>query len=264
MAEGPLAGKRVVVTRAAEQAASLATELERLGATVLLLPVLSYEGPQDPEPLDAALRRIADFDWLLVTSQNVVRFVEPGLARMGVDRTSLPRVAAVGSATAETARAAGWPVEFVSSRFQGVALAEELGERVRGCRVLLPRSDRARGDLPEALRRAGAEVTQIVAYRTVAMDLRTSKVGEEIRNGRADVITFASPSAFHAFCDALGPEEVQRLAAFTALAAIGPVTAEAIRAAGLPVQVQAEESTTGGLAQAIAEYFERQRATQGA
>lgn len=264
MAEGPaLAGKRVLVTRAAEQAGGLAAELERLGAEVLFLPVVRYEEPLDKGPIDKALRDLAEFDWLVVTSQNVVRFVDGRLQRVkGSASTGLPKVAAVGPATAEAAQEAGWPVEFVASRFQGAALAEELGQRLRGCKVLLPRSDRAGGELPEALRRVGADVTEVVAYRTVRADFPGSRAVEDIC--AVDAITFASPSAFRFFCDAMGEKRMRELAGVVAIAAIGPVTAQAIRETGMPVHVEAEEFTAGGLARGIADYFDRQKAALGA
>lgn len=263
----PLAGKRVVVTRAPEQAGELAGQLEELGAEVMLLPVVRYEDPEDAGPLNRAIADLAGFDWLLFTSQNAVRFF---LKHRGViDATPsagearMPQVAAVGPATAAMAREAGFDVAFVASRFEGKALASELGERVKGCKVLLPRSDRARADLPALLRANGAAVTEVVAYRTIDADLRGSVTVEKIGAGQVDAITFASPSAFHALVRAMGPR-FREAAGRMALAAIGPVTAEAMKAEGYPVHVVAEESTAGGLATALADCFRKQRMTSGA
>lgn len=263
----PLAGKRVVVTRAPEQAGELIGQLEELGAEVMLLPVVRYEDPDDVGPLHRAIAELASFDWLVFTSQNAVRFF---LKHRGTsDDTSFvggarfPRVAAVGPATAAAAREAGFDVAFVASRFEGKALAAELGEQVKGCKVLLPRSDRARADLPELLRANGATVTEVVAYRTVDADMRESGVAGKICAGQVDAITFASPSAFHALVRAMGPRFREAAGRMT-LAAIGPVTAEAMKAEGYAVHVVAEESTAGGLAAAIADYFRKQRMTSGA
>lgn len=261
---GPLAGKRVVVTRSNEQAGGLAAELERYGAEVLYLPLVRYEPVENNRPLDDALRNLSKFGWLVFTSQNVVRFITARLETLHGRSTAFTKVAAVGAATADTARAAGWEVDFISNRATGAALARELGERVRGERVLLPRSDRARPDLPEALRRAGAEVTEVVAYRTVREDVEQSDVVAVIRAGRVDVVTFASPSAFDSFLHAAGIVAGQGAVGELTIAVIGPVTAEAVRAAGWPVHVEAEESSAEGLARAIAGYYEGQRATSGA
>jgi uroporphyrinogen III methyltransferase/synthase len=215
--------------------------------------------------MDKALHDLAEFDWLVVTSQNVVRFVSGRLQSLKrSEGARFPRVAAVGPATAEAAQGAGWPVEFMASRFQGAALAEELGQRLRGCKVLLPRSDRAGPELPEALRRVGADVTEVVAYRTVRADFLGSRVVEDICAGKVDAITFASPSAFRSFTDAMGAKKMRELAGVVRIAAIGPVTAQAIRETGMPVHVEAGEFTAGGLAQGIADYFDRHKAAWGA
>lgn len=255
----------MVVTRAPGQAGGLAAELEQFGAEVLYLPLVRFESATDKGPLQGALNRLAEFDWLLLTSQNAVRFVAEGLREMpeGGPASWFPKVAAVGTATAEAARQVGWPVDFVASRFRGAALAEELGERVRGKKVLLPRSDRARPDLPAALRELGAEVHEVVAYRTVTAESAQSEAASAIRAGRVDVITFASPSAVHGFVDVMG-EEARALAAGAKIAVIGQVTAEAVREAGMTAHIEAEESTASGLARAIAGYFEQQRISSGA
>lgn len=262
----PLAGKRVVVTRAPEQAQELVRLLEESGAEVLLAPAVRFEAPVGWEPLDAALRELASFDWLIFTSQNAVRFVSVRQKENG-GRSALRggglKVAAVGEPTAAAAKAAGFSVDFVASRFQGKALAEELGERLKGARVLLPRSDRGRPDLPAALRAAGATVTEVIAYRTMDADLGKSAALEEIRLGRVDVIAFASPSAFQALADAMESEELSRIRESTAIAAIGPVTADAIREAGLTVHVVAEESSATGLAMALTHFFEEQQVRAG-
>lgn len=253
----------MVITRAAEQAGGLAAELEKRGAEVLFFPVVRYEEPLDLAPLNSALRKLTEFDWLLLTSQNVVRFVGLALARTkAAPWPATLKIAAVGRVTAEAAQAAGWPVEYVSTRFQGLALAEELCARLKGCKVLLPRSDRARADLPDALRGARAVVTEVVAYRTLAVDTQDLPATRAIREGRVDALTFASPSAFHAFCSALGADVAKRVARAGVIAAIGPVTAQAIREKGVTVGVEAAESTAEGLAQALAEYFANRRPQQ--
>lgn len=265
---GPLAGKRVVVTRALEQAEELVQRLEELGAEVLHAPSVHFEAPLDPTRLDGALRNLSSFDWLIFTSQNAVRFVVRRIAEWGEPvatlRATALRIAAVGQATAAAGRAAGFDVTYVASRSSGEALAKELSDRLAGRRILLPRSDRARPELPKALRAAGAEVIEVVAYRTLDAPLAKSGGLEEIRSGEVDAIAFASPSAFHALADAMESAELSRIGEGAVLAAIGPVTAAAIREAGLTVHVVADESSAGGLATALARYFEEQRVNSGA
>jgi uroporphyrinogen-III synthase len=262
----PLAGKRIVVTRALEQAAELVRALELLGAEVLLCPSLSFAPPDDTAPLDAAIRSLYNFDWLVLTSQNAARFFCARCRELGIDPAALagapPRVAAVGPATAEAARMEGLVVRHMAALHTGDALTEELGEQLIGKKVLLPRSDRAGPDLPAALRRLDARVTEVVAYRTLAPAATASEVLEKLLRGEADVAAFASPSAFLSFAEQIGVDSLRRISARLLLAAIGPVTAAAIRDAGFSVAVEASESTAAGLAAAIASFFS-QRAPSG-
>jgi uroporphyrinogen-III synthase len=257
----PLAGRRVVVTRASEQAGELIKELEALGAEVLLLPLVEFAEPEDTGALDSALSDLEGFDWLVLTSGNAARFVTKRMNELGLDIRDVagekPRVAAVGTKTARAAREAGLNVRYVATRQTGAGLAEEMKDLVEGARVLLPRSDRAAGDAPTALREAGAEVVEVVAYRTIAAELTqdSEHVLEKVNRGGVDVVTFMSGSAFETFRERVGAEELKRVAGRTVLAAIGPTTAAAMRKAGVEPRMVAGEQSAVGLALEIGEYF---------
>ncbi len=254
----PLAGKRIVVTRAAEQARELAAALAQLGAEVLLLPAVEFSDPADPAPLERAIRTLDSMEWLVFTSQNAVRFFAKRCRALGLTATQNAKlqVAAVGPATASAAEREGFQVDWVAREFRGEALAAELGGRLAGKKVLLPRSDRAGEDLPALLRAKGAEVLDVVAYRTLAPESQDFAAADRVRRGEADVLTFFSPSAFRNITEVVGLEAMGRFAERGALAAIGPVTARAIREAGLPVEIEAPEATTASLVAAIARYYE--------
>lgn len=253
----PLAGKRVVITRAREQSAEFARLLEEAGAEVFFLPSVAFEPPLDTEPLDAAIHALADFDWIFFTSQNAVRFFTERCHALGFSpgQVPLPKVAAVGPATAAEAERCGFPVHYVAHVFRGEAMAAELGKELTGKKVLLPRSDRAGTSLPVALKALGATVTDVVAYRTVAASSDADLVREKLLRGEMDVLAFASPSAFHNLVAEVGLSNLANISTRVALAAIGPVTASAIRAAGLPVAIEARESTVKGLVHATIRYF---------
>jgi uroporphyrinogen-III synthase len=263
-AEKPLAGKRIVVTRAPEQTQDLVRALERLGAEVAVLPMVVFAPPHDSGPLDRALRGISGFDWVLFTSQNAVRFFSRRMSELGLKRnpreSSAQRIAAVGPATAEAAAQEGFCVDYVAKNNTGESLARELQISLVGRKVLLPRSDRADVRLPASLRESGAQVSEVIAYRTAAPETLDPAILGRIRRGEVDVIALASPSAFHNLSAAIGSNsELAALSTRVRFAAIGPTTARALREAGVDVEIETSESSAagaGGLADAIAKYFQ--------
>jgi uroporphyrinogen-III synthase len=256
-ADKPLDGKCVVITRALEQSIELKERLEKLGARVLLLPAVSFFVPSDTIDLDRIIGSLENFDWVFFTSANAVRFFADRCRKVARDVRvgKMPRCAAVGPATASVAAKAGFTVDYVAREFQGVALARELGATLVGKHILLPRSDRARRDLPEALKRAGAEVTEAIVYHTGGIGPSEPGVLEAVRDARVDVVSFFSPSAVENLRTELGAEVVSRLGERAAFAAVGPVTAAALRRAGLPVAIEAPEATAESVAIAIAGHF---------
>jgi uroporphyrinogen-III synthase len=256
-AEKPLDGKCVVITRAVEQSRELKARLEKLGAKVLVLPAVSFSEPADTAELDRAIGSLETYDWLLFTSANAARFFASRCRKLGrrPDGGDRPRCAAVGTATANAAAGEGFAIVYVAREFLGVALARELATELAGKRVLLPRSERAGRDLPDELRSAGAEVTEIVAYYTGGVGAVEPGVIEAMREARVDVVSFFSPSAVENLHSELGAEVLSRLGARAALAAVGPVTAAALRKAGLPVAIEASEVTVESMTAAIVKHF---------
>ena len=252
-----LEGKRIVVTRAPEQVRDLVARLEAMGATVLLFPAVSFSEPADTAGLDAAINSLGEFDWILFTSANAARFFAARCRKIGVEpaRSGGYRCAAVGPATAEAVAGEGFSVDHVAREFTGAALAGELGAALAGKRILLPRSERARRDLPDALRAAGAEVVEVIAYNTGGVGTADPEVRRAVRDADVDVVSFFSPSAVENVRADLGDERFSILAARAALAAVGPVTAAAVRSAGASVAIEAPLATAESMAQAIANHF---------
>jgi uroporphyrinogen III methyltransferase / synthase len=263
----PLCGRRVVVTRATEQAHELAHSLEALGADVLLLPTVSFAAVEDSQALDASLRHLGEFDWILFTSQNAVRFFSQRIRELGLDLAKLqaprPLVGAVGPATATAAKSEGFRVDAVPKNHSGEALAQELWGAIGDRKVLLPRSDRADDRLPNALREAGAKVTEIVAYRTSAPDSVDPGILKQIRDAEVDAIVFASPSAFRFLSECIGGAELAELSNRVQFAAIGPTTTRALREEGARVEIEANESSAAGLADSIAKFYQRRNSAAG-
>jgi uroporphyrinogen-III synthase len=249
-----LAGKRVVITRAEEQAGPLREMLESRGACVVMAPMIRIAPPEDTAALDAALRNLAHFEWLIFTSQNAVQYVADRAAATGVDlrhRNPQLRVATVGPATARCAEEAGMCVEYAAKTHRSAALARELASRLKRARVLLPRSDRASAELPERLRGLGATVTDVIAYCTVDAPGERNTVAA--RASGADAVLFFSPSAVRAF--AAAAEFSDRRGGAPVLVAVGPVTKAALRDAGAARVVQARDAAAEAVVSALERHF---------
>ena len=259
MRENPpssLTGKRIVITRAAAQSEALSQELSARGAFPILLPLVSFAEPDDFAPLDRAIAEVQQFDWLILTSAQAVRAIVQRAAALqrSLIRSQM-RVACVGPVTAEAARNAKLPVEHVATTHNGVGLANELGGKLEGAKVLLPRSDRANPDLPAALKRFGAHVTEVVAYRTVHTPQSDQESLKNIVAGQAHAILFFSPSSVQHFGELAGIDKLRQLNDHLAVTAVGPVTAKALHEAGVHRIVVASDTTAASVIDALEKHF---------
>jgi uroporphyrinogen III methyltransferase/synthase len=247
----PLAGKRIVVTRAQGQAGELAEKLCALGAEVIEFPTIEIRPAEDYAPLDAAIARLSSYDWLIFTSANGVRFFLERLAKAGMDaRAVRARVCAIGPATRRAAETAGFPVDLVPRQYVAESLVEAFAHvDLAGARILLPRAAVARDVVPAELERRGARVDVIEAYRTVVPD-GAKALARSIFFGDAkpDWITFTSSSTVNHFVAAAGVPALDGVR----VASIGPVTTATAQQHGIPVAVQAQEFTAEGLVEAMA------------
>ena len=257
-----------MVTRAPEQSVEFITQLQSLGAAVLCLPTILITEVENPTELDRAIHELDKFDWLIFTSRNAVKFLARRMAALQIppDRVSQlmlsPKVAVIGTATSSEALAVGFLSSYEAEESRGEVFGTELLDRVRGKRVLLPRADRADQTLPKLLRDGGAEVVEVIAYRTVAPESFDVNIVEAIRAGAVDVITFFSPSAYDNFVDEIGLETLDCQSGKIAIATIGPVTSKAVKWDGLNVTIEAPNASAASLCGAIARYFES-RAKRG-
>ena len=253
-----LVGKRIVITRSAAQSEALARELTARGAIPVVLPLVAFAEPEDFAPLDTTIAEIERFDWMILTSAQAVRaLVKRGeeTKRGLVGSDSKLKIACVGPVTAEAARQAGLAIEYVAETHTGAGLAEELKGRLTGARVLLPRSDRANPELPVALKRYSAEVSEVIAYRTLRPTAADERNLSQIADGTADAILFFSPSAVHHFAELAGGERLRTLQDTLAITAVGPVTANALREAGVLRAVVAADTTAVAVIEALEKYF---------
>jgi len=254
----PLAGKRVVVTRAAEQSQPLVDALRAAGAEPAVLPVVAFTAPDDVAALDDCLKTPGQFDWVFLTSQNAVRALQERWAALGLHGAEVfagVQMAAVGPATADAALMAGLRVAYVSRVHNGVAMAEELAVQVCGKRVLLPRSDRANPELIRTLEGFGAKVTPVAAYKTVAPDVAVHELQVDLTQDHVNAVLFYSPSAVHHFREILGAERFAQLSRHAIFVAIGPVSEQALREEGVERVLTAADTTVTASIATLAEFF---------
>ena len=263
--ERPLFGKRVLVTRPREQAAELVDLLEAAGAEAIEAPLVRILPPADYEPLDEACRQIRQYDLIVFASANAVDSFMTRLRAAASDVRVLHgiQLCAAGPGTAKALERHGIKVDLVPDEFRAEAVAKAVtaSGSVRGKRVLLPRADIGRELVADELRKQGAEVTEVVAYRTVAADLEREgepDVYKLLLEHRIDAVTFTSASAVRSFVRLVGAEPAADLLRATVVASIGPVTAEAAAQSDIQTTVMPAQYTVRALADAIAEHFRGQ------
>ncbi|HZE08359.1 MAG TPA: uroporphyrinogen-III C-methyltransferase [Gemmatimonadaceae bacterium] len=246
----PLFGKRIVVTRATQQAPALSEKLREVGANVMEMPATQI-ARLDLAPLRSAIAQIASFQWLIVTSQNAVSIFWEQLLGAGRDARALAglKIAAVGPSTAGALLERGIAVDLIPERFVAEGVIETMQRRddVAGSKVLYVTAEGAREVLPDALTKMGAEVRVIEAYRSIRDGQGAEQLARAIEAGKVDLVTFTSASSVKAYVEAVGNDLATRVPAVS----IGPQTSTALREAGLEVRHEAEESTIDGLVAAI-------------
>ena len=252
-----LAGERVLVTRAKDQAGSLAEQLESLGARVLEIPVIEIRPPASYQALDATLANIENYDWLILTSVNGVEalFSRMNTLSLGPEKLLHLNIAAIGPATREKIEEHGLPVDVVPEQYVAESVVEALRDAVSGKRVLLVRAKLARDVIPEQLRLAGAKVHVAEAYETVVPEGSRQRLQQALADPRQrpTVITFTSSSTARHFVALLDSENRAEPLRGITIASIGPVTSATLRELGLRVDVEAAEYTIPGLVKALAE-----------
>jgi uroporphyrinogen-III synthase len=228
----PLAGKRILVTRARHQAAKLAEALEALGAEVLRLPTIEIIPPETYAHLDAVLEVISGFDWLIVTSANGAGALADRMQFLGIDARRLQhlQVAAIGPATAVAVGRIGLKVSAMPDEYVAEAVVALLREKVVGRRVLLARAAVARDVIPEQLRQCGADIHVVETYRTVIPSDSIEQLRELFAEGTSlpDAVTFTSSSTVNNFFALLAAARMQMPPGLRAVS-IGPVTTSTLR-----------------------------------
>ena len=268
-AASPLRGVRVLVGRARHQAGALSTELRKQGAEVLEIPFIQIRKPRSFRPLDTALKNLASYDWLILTSVNGVEAMWNRLQKFSKSPKSIKpknsprssvmrsralapalRIAAIGPATKKAIEQRNLKVDIVPREYIAESVVRSLKGKVKGKRVLLVRAKVARDVIPQELRKAGAHVDVVEAYETIVPKTSRRRLQAALKTRRPNVVTFTSSSTVKNFVELLGQRKPKLLDGIC-MASIGPVTSSTLKELGLPVDIAAREFTIPGLVAAI-------------
>jgi uroporphyrinogen III methyltransferase/synthase len=259
-----LRGPRVVITRASASADGMASSLASMGATPVRFPAIETRPPESFDALDAALRSIANRDWVIFTSATGVQAAFDRQAQLGgaTDWLAGRAVVAVGPATAGALADRGIADAVVPAEFLGERIPETLGS-IRGRKFLLLRGNLASDTLPDRLRSLGGIVEDIEAYRTVPLSAPVGGAAADAVRSGVDAVTFTSPSTVEGFVCGVG-EDWRDVVSGAMVATIGPVTSAAARSYGMRVDVEADPHTVDELVRALIRAFEAREMEQSA
>ena len=249
----PLFGKRILVTRARQQASQLSSILEDQGAEIIETPMIQMKPPTSWQVADRAIENLSGYSWVLFTSANGVEFFMERLLEKGEDARSFGRekIAVIGTSTAEALMKYGIRADLIAREFRAESLLEALKSEIHaGDSVLIVRPEEARNVLPDGLKEIGAQVTVAPVYQTVAVPENQDEVRQLFSEGKIDWVTFSSGSTVKNLLQVLGENGLGWLSKVN-IAAIGPITAEEAEKAGLKVKVMPDEHTVAALAAAL-------------
>jgi uroporphyrinogen III methyltransferase/synthase len=254
----PLWSKRIVVTRAREQASDLINRLETLGANCLECPTIKTAPPDDWGPLDTAISTLNHYDWLIFTSVNGVTFFFERLFKKGLDVRALGqiRIATIGPVTSKKLQDYGLRSDIVPKTYRAESILEAFADQpIKNCKILLPRAKKARSVLPKELTRQGAQVNEVTAYQTLAVAEQSEDLIKALSQREIDLVTFTSSSTAINFRQLLPDDQFQDLMHTVQVASIGPITSETAIKLGFQISIEAQDFTIEGLCQAILRHY---------
>jgi uroporphyrinogen III methyltransferase/synthase len=254
----PLFGRKILVTRSADQAGEFGELLRSHGAEVFECPTIKLVPPLSSDELDIAIDGLSSFDWIIFTSVNAVQFFFSRLTVLGKDSRALGscRVCAVGPKTAAALLPHGIRPDLIPASYKAEGVVTEFGSlEISGRKILFPRADKARDVIPVALTAMGAEIVAPTAYRNILPDSLPPSVLKSLEEGRVDCITFTSSSTVENLAAMLGENRFLHLLEGVKVAAIGPITAASCRELGLAVHMEPHNYTLEGMTSEIIRFF---------
>ncbi|MFO8085265.1 MAG: uroporphyrinogen-III C-methyltransferase [Desulfobacterales bacterium] len=256
----PLLGKKIVVTRAREQASDLVENLLEMGADVLECPTIKVVPAQDLSLLDLAISRLKSYEWIVFTSVNGVKHFFERLYATGLDARALGHLctAAIGPATSDMLFKFGLKTDIIPESYRAESVVEAFSKQnIAGKNILLPRAGEARPILPVELKKMGANIDEIITYRTVQDRQNVDILLENLQNSHIDMVTFTSSSTVKNFKALIADDMISPLMNGVTVACIGPITADTAKELGFNVHVVADKYTIPGLCEAIVRHYKQ-------
>jgi uroporphyrinogen III methyltransferase/synthase len=267
-------GHRVLVTR--EHSGGF-EPLEDLGAEMIEFPAIEIAPPKNYDELDSTINKIEEYNWIIFTSGNGVKYFFKRLLEKDKDIRDLKgiRICAIGTKTAAEIQRYGIKVDLMPDEFNAEGLISAVVQKSRsakatskltnlsasalkGMKFLLPRAEKAREIFPEKVKELGGEIDVPAAYRAVKPEMHGKRLKRFLKEGRISVATFTSASTFDNFIEIMGAD-ADELLRDVAIAVIGPVTARAVEKAGLKVQIMPETATIEAMVEAIIKWAAKRR-----
>lgn len=258
----PLFGQRILVTR--EHSGGFET-LEELGAEIIEFPTIKIVPVKKPVDLDKVISKIAYYNWLIFTSANSVRFFFKRFFDKNTDIRDMKgiKICAIGTKTAAEIQKYGINVDLVPEEFnaeslidsliiksRGTTAAQDSEHKLKGVRFLLPRAETAREILPEQIKKLGGDIDVVTVYKTEKPEVHGKRLKRFLKDGKISIATFTSAATFKNFMSIM-QDDAKTLLKGVAIAVIGPVTAQAVKEAGLNVNIMPKEATTEAMAKEI-------------
>jgi len=253
----PLFGKKIVITRDHLQSTELIKKINVLGGKCESYPTIKICPPSNWQKCDAIIAKLNDFDWIIFSSVNAVKFFIQRFLKNQIDKYS-GKVGAIGRQTQIVLEKNGWFVDFVPDYFSAEGFVAQFNDiNLTGKKILLPGSAIARKELAAGLTRFGAQVQKITVYRTIcSVGDKADKISKSIFQKKIDAILFFSPSAVNCFYEIMGESVIKMIIKNKiVIGAIGDTTANSLKKIGLQIQIIPEESTQQGLLDYLVDYF---------
>ena len=256
----PLFGKRILVTRALEQAGDFSKLLERNGAEPITFPTIKTVAPPDWKPLDKAIKRLSSYDWAIFTSVNGVKYFFERLYKLDKDLRELKgvKICAIGPMTEKAIKKLGIKVDLTPKEYRAEAILDALGKRrIKGKKFLLARAMQAREIIPQEIKRLGGKIDVVPSYKTIRPTKEAGELKRLLTEGGVDVITFTSSSTVTNFASMFKKTELAGFLKGVCIACIGPITADTAKEYGIQVDIMPKDYTIPALTDAMAEYFRK-------